>query len=329
MLQILLISLLIAPQVLSNPAFTNISIDDSSLDPLTGARITYGYLNQVTANGSGWHVGQNCSTCLARPDPSQVFGGTWHDTSTVVVGNRIPFASVSFTGVAIYVMGIVVSSAPESTTSLNNSRIFFQVDGADEASFMFNASLGSEVIYSYNTTLFAKEDLSDGLHNVTMMCGSGDPSTDSVCLLDRFIYTTSTNPQANASSPALNSNATVSTGVIVGAAMGSSLFLILLVALYFLRRRHSREQDTLAQTVVPFMKSYVIHPNNDSEHSTEPSNDVNTRRANAELPRYSDIILAGHIILASDPLYDGGGGISPPRRQRARMKEERGVRRGE
>lgn len=204
--QILLIFLLIAPQVLSNPAFTNISIDDSSLDPLTGARITYGYLNQVTTNGTGWHVGQNCSTCLARPDPSQVFGGTWHDTSTEVVGRQIPFASVSFTGkhklsksfnalkqqflgVAIYVMGIIVSSAPETNRSLNNSRIFFQVDGADEASFMFNASLGNEVTYSYNTTLFAKEDLSNGLHNVTMMCGTGDPSTDSVCLLDRFIYT--------------------------------------------------------------------------------------------------------------------------------------------
>ena len=173
---------------------------------MSGNLSTYGFLNQVTTNGSGWHVGQDCSTCLARPDPSQVFGGTWHDTSTEVVGNRIPFASVSFTGisykighsswntyhfigVAVYVMGVVVSSTPKTNRSLNNSRIFFQVDGADETSFMFNASLGSEVIYSYNMTLFSKEGIPDGPHNVTVMCGTGDSSIDSVCLLDRFIYT--------------------------------------------------------------------------------------------------------------------------------------------
>lgn len=86
-------------------------------------------------------------------------------------------------------MGIIVSSAPETTRSMNNSRIFFQVDGTEQGSLMYNASLGPEVVFSYNITFFAKEDLPNGLHNVTMLCGDGNPSIDSVCLLDRIIYT--------------------------------------------------------------------------------------------------------------------------------------------
>lgn len=92
-------------------------------------------------------------------------------------------------GVAIYVVGIVVTSTPATTGPLNNSRIFFQVDGTGKGSFVFNASLGSEIVYAYNTTVFMKEDLSNGPHNITVMCGDGDPSIQSVCLLDRFIYT--------------------------------------------------------------------------------------------------------------------------------------------
>lgn len=79
----------------------NISIDDFSSDPLTGARISYGLINEIPhgLSGIGWNVGEDCSGCDAQPDPSQVFNRTWHDTSTNFNGNNnIPFASVSFTG---------------------------------------------------------------------------------------------------------------------------------------------------------------------------------------------------------------------------------------
>ncbi|KLO06176.1 hypothetical protein SCHPADRAFT_946301 [Schizopora paradoxa] len=296
---------------------TNVSIDDASPDPLTGARIMYGFVNQVTPAGAGWNVGQNCSTCLAQPDPSQTFDGTWHDASTEVVGDNIPFASVSFTGVAIYVVGIIVSSTPETNST--------------------------EVVYSYNTTFLAKEGLSDGLHNVTMMCGTGDPSIDSVCLLDRFIYTTRVNssdqnsssspspdpssspspssssssssetddsqptfssptlqPSASASSP--NSSVTISPGVIVGAALGASLFLILLVVLYFLRRRHGRKH-----IVVPYAMSYSGQQDSSSDANLEP-------------PSYTDI--AGDTTFSSGPLSAGSissqdrGSIGLLRKQR-------------
>lgn len=82
-----------------------------------------------------------------------------------------------------------MTSAPATTLSLNNSRIFSQVDGIEQGSFIYNASLGSEVTYQYNIMFFAKEGLTDELHNVTMMCGDGNPSLNSICLLDRIIYT--------------------------------------------------------------------------------------------------------------------------------------------
>lgn len=86
-------------------------------------------------------------------------------------------------------MGIIVSSTPETDRSLNNSRIFFQVDGANQGSFLYTASVGPVTVYSYNTTFFAIENLTDGPHNITMMCGDANSSVDSVCLLDRIIYT--------------------------------------------------------------------------------------------------------------------------------------------
>ncbi|KLO06177.1 hypothetical protein SCHPADRAFT_883060 [Schizopora paradoxa] len=188
-LLLLFVLFLGAPETVhSSFTLMNVSIDDFSPDPSTNARVTYGLVNQVTHAGAGWSVGQNCTECLAQPDPSKVFDQTWHDSSTAENGANISFASISFTGVAVYVMGIVISSTPRTSTSLNNSRIFFQVDGVDQGSFLFEASLGTEVVYSYNTTFFAKEDLPNGTHNVTMMCGDAEPG-DSLCLLDRFIYT--------------------------------------------------------------------------------------------------------------------------------------------
>ncbi|KLO13075.1 hypothetical protein SCHPADRAFT_381477 [Schizopora paradoxa] len=193
MRMLLFVFLIISPlSTYSSFTLANVSIDDSAPDPRTGARITYGKIDNTT-NGVGFIEGQNCQKCGAQPDPSQTFNRTWHAASVKSNGNESPFATVSFTGSAIYVMGIVVSSTPATNMSLNNSKIFFQVDGMDQGSFLYKASLGPEIIYSYNMTLFATENLSYGLHNVTITCGDGalpqrDPN--SVCLLDRFIYTT-------------------------------------------------------------------------------------------------------------------------------------------
>lgn len=188
----------------------NVSIDDTFSEPSSDARIYYGLTNQLVTGDTGWSIGPNCSTCLAQPDPSLAFDRSWHDTSTGGKQGNIPYASASFTGeqqfsrskvqledmkciiskgVAVYVMGIIISSIPQTNNALNNSRMSFQIDGINQTSFYHIASVGPEVVFSYNTTFFAKENLPDGFHNITIMCGDGNQTIGSNCLLDRIIYT--------------------------------------------------------------------------------------------------------------------------------------------
>jgi len=128
----------------------NITIDDASSDPLTGSRITYGVTNGIAGK---WNVGQNCpqARCLAQLDPSQAFNGTWHDsTNATSARDHLPFAS----GVAVHVMGIFVSGAPESRFSPNNSGLFFWINGTDEGSFIMTAFVESEIVHVCNSTPF-------------------------------------------------------------------------------------------------------------------------------------------------------------------------------
>lgn len=55
-------------------AQTNFTIDDQAGDELTGVQPTY------TPSGD-WAQGATCTGCLAKPDPSKAFGGTWHDAT--------------------------------------------------------------------------------------------------------------------------------------------------------------------------------------------------------------------------------------------------------
>ena len=50
----------------------NVSIDDTLGDERTGNMISY---------TGQWSAGQNCSSCTADIDASQVFEHTWHDTT--------------------------------------------------------------------------------------------------------------------------------------------------------------------------------------------------------------------------------------------------------
>lgn len=72
----------------------NVTIDDEAGDEMTGDKPTY------TPSGSSgnWEQGATCSKCVAKPDPSEAFGGTWHDTTH---NPRDPFQraiEISFTG---------------------------------------------------------------------------------------------------------------------------------------------------------------------------------------------------------------------------------------
>jgi len=164
---------------------SNITIDDNSPDPLTGEHIAYG----PNSPNVTWNIGQDCAKCVAKPDPSQAFNGTWHDGS-FFPGGPILSASVSFTGTAVYVLSISVSAVPITQVApLSSSEFTFQINGSNFGTFSKSAIVGiiSEPDYNYNTPVFVQDDLPFGRHNLTILNGGG--SSKSVLLLDRIIYT--------------------------------------------------------------------------------------------------------------------------------------------
>jgi hypothetical protein len=70
-------------------ATTNRTIDDADYDVVS-------YLP-----AAAWNAGQNCSSCLLKPDPNpnKVWNGTWHDTTQLRADKEQHTVTVSFTGV--------------------------------------------------------------------------------------------------------------------------------------------------------------------------------------------------------------------------------------
>ena len=77
-------------------ALVNLTVDDAASNPLTGDSIIF-------APAGEWNYGPECKSCLAQPDPSKAFMGTWHDTTFVssVAGDRELTATLSFNGTLI------------------------------------------------------------------------------------------------------------------------------------------------------------------------------------------------------------------------------------
>lgn len=64
----------------------NVTIDDTYGDPVTGTKFTYSDVE--------WKPGQNCSGCLAQPDPKQARNGTWHDATFNAQPGYVPEPNV-------------------------------------------------------------------------------------------------------------------------------------------------------------------------------------------------------------------------------------------
>ena len=75
---------------LASCGLVNVTVDDAGLDPLTGATFSYSPTDH-------WSQGNGCEQCQAQLDPSQVHGGTWHDTTYDAL-TPIETASFEFTG---------------------------------------------------------------------------------------------------------------------------------------------------------------------------------------------------------------------------------------
>ncbi|EMD41687.1 hypothetical protein CERSUDRAFT_90259 [Gelatoporia subvermispora B] len=156
----------------------NVTIDDFYGDPLTGNQFAY-------SPKGAWNIGQNCTICLAHPDPSREWLDTWHDSTAP--GNATSSASVIFNGTALYVFGVVVHGGPQTQNGfIGASNLQFLVDNSVAGTFADSTpSPNKSVLYDYNVLLFQTTSLASGSHNFTLI---NEPS--SLVLLDRAVYTT-------------------------------------------------------------------------------------------------------------------------------------------
>ncbi|EJD35802.1 hypothetical protein AURDEDRAFT_175141 [Auricularia subglabra TFB-10046 SS5] len=195
----------------------NVSIDDTLGDERTGQKPFY---------SSGWYprsvAGPECLNCIARPDPTLVFGGTWHDRSVGVTYGPAT-VSLSFNGTKIYAFCILFN---DIGTRSNSTRLSFYLDGALNSTKDFlHTSNPAEDHYLYNQLVYESEPVAAGPHSL-VISNWADNQTGSLVLFDYAVYVTSTegdpvaipDPKGTApvgsSNPVQTSKATFNTGFV-------------------------------------------------------------------------------------------------------------------
>ncbi|EMD41430.1 hypothetical protein CERSUDRAFT_89995 [Gelatoporia subvermispora B] len=157
----------------------NVTIDDTYGDPVTGTKFTYSDVE--------WKPGQNCSGCLAQPDPKQARNGTWHDATFNAQPGYVPEpnvplnATVTFNGHALYVYCIIDENLDQ------NSDMTFYIDSEPVGSYR-TLSIGLP-LYDYNVLVYHNDTLAAGPH-VFMLSSGHVNGLDALVLLDYVVYTT-------------------------------------------------------------------------------------------------------------------------------------------
>ncbi|KZT23802.1 hypothetical protein NEOLEDRAFT_1179793 [Neolentinus lepideus HHB14362 ss-1] len=160
-------------------ALTNITVDDTSGDPTTGAQVAY-------FPAGVWNVGQDCVGCTAHPDPSQMYMGTWHDATFVPATGDDPNStvvslSVPFNGSAVYVYCVLTFTYDHPA---GNSDMQFWIDNDIVGEFELpgNGSMN----YDYNFPVYVNESIEAGPH--TFRLETGHNNTKSLVLFDYLVY---------------------------------------------------------------------------------------------------------------------------------------------
>lgn len=238
---------------------TNVTIDDTIGDQITYAPAQY------------WNYGPTCTVCAATPDVSETHNNTWHDTAYYPPDNFAPTAELTFTGVAVYVYGILRYDNP----SLRATDLTFLIDG--ELVGNYSQPDSSKKGWEYSALLFSHTSLSSKQHNLTIQNGVHQGKDASVLLLDYIVYSQleddaqsspSTTPSTQApnspTNPVSQSNegSRSNTAAIIGGVIGALVALSVVGALVFLclrRRRTSADSVSGPQwgSSVPFTAQAV------------------------------------------------------------------------
>ncbi|KZT74172.1 hypothetical protein DAEQUDRAFT_292907 [Daedalea quercina L-15889] len=234
-------------------------IDDTYGDSATGAVPTY---------SDCWNAGPDCSTCTLQPDPSMMYNGTWHDTSTgecnsanstMGVSQNVTF---SFKGTSLTVYCVALTQAVIGPWWNNLS---FVLDG--ETSYgTFHETPGGASSYSfnYNVSVYSRTSLANTEHTFIMTAEQGTlPST---LMFDYATYNFEEDSEQGSGTSGQDTGTATSkpaqkgapTGAIVGAVVGSVVFigtLCLFLLLYSRRRKMTSDAEKNPTAIDPFVQS--------------------------------------------------------------------------
>ncbi|KAJ7181027.1 hypothetical protein C8R46DRAFT_986111 [Mycena filopes] len=152
---------------------SNRTIDDTNGDSASE-------LLPVYSPSSAFSNNSDCPTCTIVLDPSQVFDGTWHDSSQLPTGPPVS-VTLSFHGTAIYIFCVLANTVGTTVTS---SDFAFTLDGSPSGTFSHQPNSSPDFIYRAN--VFSVDGLKQGPHDVVL---STDNSNGTLLLFDFAIYT--------------------------------------------------------------------------------------------------------------------------------------------
>jgi hypothetical protein len=183
--------------------FVNVTVDDTLGDPITGQQFSY-------LPAGSWNVGQTCTACTARPDPSLLFAGTWHDgTFNPLPGsnanpNQPIVATIPFNGPSPFLISLspfhssrksfFIGSAVYVFVALADSLV--SPDGTSDMTFVIDDNIvGTFTLlplglptYQYNVSVYSNTSLPAGPHTLSVVTGQVN-GPKSLILLDYIVYT--------------------------------------------------------------------------------------------------------------------------------------------
>ena len=177
-------------------ASSDVFVDDNGVDPVTGSSITY------TPPGA-WSEGQNCTTCLAKPDPSVAFDGTWHDCTFLTDTGSPVNITFQFSGELNPCSFWLVQSsdhaghpgsgirvycilAPPTQGLVTNSDMTFYIDGERVGAF---TQIPTRATQYTSTVVYQNMSMPDSLHTLVLQNGTPGSQIQALALFDYIVYT--------------------------------------------------------------------------------------------------------------------------------------------
>ncbi|KAJ7662904.1 hypothetical protein B0H17DRAFT_952932 [Mycena rosella] len=157
-------------------AVSNRTIDDVNGDSITGLLPAYD-----SNCRNPWHTDGNCSACFMKPDPSQVFDRTWHDTrqKNERESPACHHTAYGYVRTAINFFYIVPNTVPHSFTAVS---LTFTIDSTSHGSYGHVPDASSDTLYV--VLVLAAEGVTNEPH--TLVARTVQPS---LFIFDYAMYT--------------------------------------------------------------------------------------------------------------------------------------------